>query len=72
MKLFNKELKIISMDSIKNYQNDECSKSDFVMKQFGVKGVCEPVCLISNGENSHLIFKKTAYNGVTIAVSVNN
>ncbi|WP_455645939.1 cobalt-precorrin 5A hydrolase [Methanosphaera sp.] len=72
MKLFNKELEIVSMDTIKNYQNEECSKSDFVMKQFGVKGVCEPVCLISNGENSHLIFKKTAYNGVTIAVSVND
>lgn len=66
----NKKLKIVSMSSIKNYNNDECSKSDFVMKQFGVKGVCEPTALIANGENSHLIFKKTAYNGVTIAVSL--
>lgn len=66
----NKEIKIISMDSIKSYQNDECSKSDFVMKQFGVKGVCEPTALIANGNDSHLIFKKTAYDGVTIAVSL--
>jgi len=66
----NKEIKIISMDSIKSYQNEECSKSDFVMKQFGVKGVCEPTALIANGNNSHLIFKKTAYDGVTIAVSL--
>ncbi len=66
----NKEIKIISMDSIKSYQNEECSKSDFVMKQFGVKGVCEPTALIANGNDSHLIFKKTAYDGVTIAVSL--
>lgn len=68
---FNKSLKIVSMNDIKEYNNEECSKSNFVMKQFGVKGVCEPACLIENGLNSHLIFKKTAYNGVTIAVSVN-
>ena len=66
----NKELIIISMDDIKSFNSDECSKSDFVMKQFGVRGVCEPSCLIANGDDSHLIFKKTAYNGVTIAVSV--
>lgn len=70
IKQLNKSLKIIPMDSIKTYQNEECSKSDFVMKQFGVKGVCEPTCLIAN-DNSHLIFKKTAYDGVTIAVSLN-
>ena len=68
----NKELIIIPMEEIKSYQNDECSKSDFVMKQFGVKGVCEPTALIANDDNSRLIFKKTAYNGVTIAVSLNN
>ena len=66
----NKEIKIIPMDLIKSYQNEECSKSDFVMKQFGVRGVCEPTALIANGDDSHLIFKKTAYDGVTIAVSL--
>lgn len=66
----NKDLIIIPMADIKSYQNDECSKSDFVMKQFGVRGVCEPTALIANGKNSHLIFKKTAYDGVTIAVSL--
>lgn len=70
IKKLNKELKIISMEEIKSYQNDECSKSDFVMKQFGVRGVCEPTALIANGDDSHLIFKKTAYDGVTIAVSL--
>lgn len=71
MERLNKDLVIISMSDIKSYQNEECSESDFVMKQFGVKGVCEPTSLIANGKNSHLIFKKTAYNGVTIAVSIN-
>lgn len=66
----NKKISIIDMSDIKKYQNDECSKSDFVMKQFGVKGVCEPTALMANGENAHLIFKKTAYDGVTIAVSI--
>ena len=66
---FNKELVIVDMDVIKNYNNNECSHSDFVMKQFGVNGVCEPASLIANGDSSHLIFKKTAYDGVTIAVS---
>lgn len=68
---FNKELIIIDMDMIKNFDNNECSHSDFVMKQFGVKGVCEPACLLANDDNSHLIFRKTAYNGVTIAISSN-
>ena len=68
---FNKELIIIDMDMIKNFDNNECSHSDFVMKQFGVKGVCEPASLLANDNNSHLIFRKTAYNGVTIAVSSN-
>lgn len=68
---FNKELIIIDMDMIKNFDNNECSHSDFVMKQFGVKGVCEPACLLANDNNSHLIFRKTAYNGVTIAISSN-
>lgn len=68
----NKQLEIVPMDLIRDYQNEEVSKSDFVMKQFGVKGVCEPTCLIVNGSDSHLIFKKTAFNGVTIAVSISD
>ena len=72
MSKYDKILEIVEMSDIKNYENNDISKSDFVMKQFGVKGVCEPSCLIVNGDNSELIFKKTANNGVTIAVSVNN
>ena len=70
--MYDKPLKIITKDEIKNFTDNECSKSDFVMKQFGIKGVCEPTALLANHENSHLIFKKTAYNGVTIAVSLSD
>lgn len=70
MNKFDKTLKIVSMEDIESFDNDECSKSDFVMKQFGVRGVCEPCCLLANGAESHILFKKTAYNGVTIAVSI--
>lgn len=70
--MYDKPLKIITKDEIKNFTDNECSKSDFVMKQFGIKGVCEPTALLANNENSHLIFKKTAYNGVTIAVSLSD
>lgn len=69
---YNKQLKIVDMSEIKNFQDNSISESDFVMKQFGVKGVCEPASLIANGNASNLIFKKTAYDGVTIAVSVND
>ncbi|MDO5851519.1 MAG: cobalt-precorrin 5A hydrolase [Methanobacteriaceae archaeon] len=68
---FNKPLKIVSSEDIKKFNNIQCSKSDFVMKKFGIKGVCEPSCLIaSDNINSELIFKKTAFNGVTIAVCI--
>lgn len=50
MTKYNKKLEIVEMSDIKNYENNDISKSDFVMKQFGVKGVCEPSCLIVNGD----------------------
>ncbi|MBE6493484.1 MAG: cobalamin biosynthesis protein CbiG [Methanosphaera stadtmanae] len=67
-----KELKIIPIETIKSFQNNEISTSSFVMKQFGIKGVCEPCSLLANDNDSILIFKKTAYDGVTIAVSSSN
>lgn len=64
-------LEIISMENIKNFESDQIhSSSSFVNKTFGVKGICEPVSLIKAGNNSKLIFKKTVFNGITIAVSV--
>lgn len=65
-------LKIVSMDELKNFECDDCSKSDFVRKQFGINGVCEQSAMIIAGKNSKLIYKKTAFNGVTIAVAISN
>lgn len=63
-------LNIISTETVKNFKSDVCSKSDFVNKVIGVNGVCEPCALICAGEGSELIYKKTAFNGVTIALAV--
>lgn len=66
----NLPLEIIDTSRVKNFKSDVCSKSEFVNKVIGVNGVCEPCSLICAGENSKLIYRKTAFNGVTIAVAV--
>ena len=45
-------------------------KSEFVYSKFGIYGVCEPSALIEAGFDSKLIYKKTSYDGVTIAVAI--
>lgn len=65
-------LKIVAMDDLKSFQCNDCSKSEFVKKQFGINGVCEQSAMIIAGKNSKLIYKKTAFNGVTIAVAISN
>ncbi len=63
-------LEIISMEKIKNLNDPQCSKSEYVMEKFGVIGISEPVALITAGQGSKLIFRKTAFDGVTVAVAV--
>jgi cobalt-precorrin 5A hydrolase len=67
---FNIPLEIIPLDELKNFNYAGCSKSSFVKKKFGIYGVCEPAALIAAGKNSRLIFKKTSFNGVTVAIAV--
>ena len=62
----------VSMDKMKLFENNNVSKSEFVKSKFGIYGVCEPAALITAGFESKLIFKKTSYNGVTIAISVSD
>lgn len=63
-------LEIVPINQIKEFPKDKIhSSSEFVEKTFGIKGVCEPVALLTAGSNSKLIFKKTSYDGVTIAVA---
>lgn len=63
-------LEIISLDEISHFSHSDCTPSNLVKREFGIEGVSEPVALIEAGENSRLILKKTAYNGVTVAVAV--
>jgi cobalt-precorrin 5A hydrolase len=63
-------LEIISEESLKNFKNPDLNESDFVKNKFGVVGVCEPSSLIAAGDDSILIFRKTPYNGVTVAIAV--
>ena len=63
-------LSIIPKEGLKKFEHPDCSKSDFVMEKFGLFGVCEPSALIVAGKGSKLIYKKTPFNGVTVAVAV--
>ena len=63
-------VKFVEMDKLKLFESNDVSKSDFVYSKFGIYGVCEPSALIMAGFNSKLIYKKTSYDGVTIAIAV--
>ena len=60
----------VETEDIKVFNFDNISTSEFVKSKFGIKGVCEPAALIAAGEKSKLIYKKTAFNGVTVAIAV--
>jgi cobalt-precorrin 5A hydrolase len=63
-------LETISLETLKEFTHHECSTSQLVESKFGVRGVSEPSALIATGKNPHLIRKKTAFNGVTVAIAV--
>lgn len=63
-------IEIVSLKEISNFQHPDCTHSQLVEREFGVQGICEPVSLIKAGDKSRLISKKTAYNGVTVAIAV--
>ncbi len=65
-------LEIIPLNELKNFDYESYSRSSFVREKFGISGVCEPSALISAGKNSRLVFKKTPFNGVTIAIAVSS
>ncbi len=68
----NVPLNIVTVDMIKSLNHPDCTNSKFVEDKFGIPGVCEPAALVSAGENSKLIFKKTSFNGVTVAIAVSS
>ncbi len=63
-------VKFVELDKLKMFESSDVAKSDFVYSKFGIYGVCEPSALIMAGYDSKLIYKKTSYDGVTIAVAI--
>lgn len=63
-------VEFVEMDRLRLFESRDVSKSEFVYSKFGIYGVCEPSALIMAGFESRLIYKKTSYDGVTIAVAV--
>ena len=65
-------VKFVELEKLKLFESSDVSKSEFVYSKFGIYGVSEPSALIMAGFESELIYKKTSYDGVTIAVAVSN
>ena len=63
-------VEFVEMDRLRLFESRDVSKSEFVYSKFRIYGVCEPSALIMAGFESRLIYKKTSYDGVTIAVAV--
>ena len=62
----------VELDKLKLFESRDIQKSEFVKSKFGIYGVCEPSALIMAGFDSKLIYKKTSYDGVTIAIAISN
>lgn len=63
-------VEFVEINKLKLFESSDVSKSEFVYSKFGIYGVCEPSALIMAGFDSELIYKKTSYDGVTIAVAI--
>lgn len=63
-------VKFVDLDKLKLFESSDVQKSEFVKSKFGIYGVCEPSALIVAGFDSKLVYKKTSYDGVTIAIAV--
>jgi cobalt-precorrin 5A hydrolase len=60
----------VDLDKLKLFKSQDIQESEFVKSKFGIPGVCEPSALITAGFDSKLIYKKTAFNGVTVSVAI--
>ncbi len=69
-KNLNIPVNFVSMDKLELFTSKDIHESDFVKSKFGVGSVSEASCLITAGFNSKLIYKKTAFSGVTIALAI--
>ena len=62
----------VDLDRLALFKSNDIQESEFVMSKFGIPGVCEPSALITAGFDSELIYKKTAFDGVTVSVALGN
>lgn len=63
-------LVFIPQETIRNFSGN-ISKSEVVRRHIGLDGVCEPCALLA-GRRTKLILRKTAQDGVTIALAEEN
>ncbi|WP_405305113.1 cobalt-precorrin 5A hydrolase [Methanobrevibacter sp.] len=63
-------INFVDLEKLELFESNDIQKSEFVKSKFGIYGVCEPSALIMAGFDSKLIYKKTSYSGVTIAIAV--
>ena len=66
----NVPISFVELEKLKLFESKDIQKSEFVKSKFGIYGVCEPSALIMAGFDSKLIYKKTSYDGVTIAIAI--
>ena len=69
-KNYNIPVNFVDLDKLKLFKSKDIEESEFVKSKFGIPGVCEPSALITAGFNSKLIYKKTAFDGITISVAI--
>ena len=66
----NVPVNFVELEKLKLFDSNDVQKSEFVKSKFGIYGVSEPSALIMAGFDSKLIYKKTSFDGVTIAVAI--
>lgn len=60
----------VDLDKLKLFKSNDIQESEFVMSKFQIPGVCEPSALITAGYDSKLIYKKRAFDGITVCVAL--
>ena len=63
-------ISFVELEKLRLFESQDIQKSEFVKSKFGIYGVCEPSALITAGFDSKLVYKKTSYDGVTIAIAI--
>ena len=66
----NVPVNFVELDKLALFKSKDIQESEFVKSKFGIAGVCEPSALITAGFDSKLIYKKTAFDGVTVSVAL--